>query len=289
MNEARQSGASIQRGAVANPAPWRFRVKKLGSALVGMLVLTLAACSSGSAAADAPTAAASSSVSAASAQWGMLNTSYSDALAVPVQLAVGTMQLDGTENAVTAEQAGELLTLWQGYSSLLSGEYAAQEEYDGLQHQIEETMSAAQLAIDRQARADRGRPGIDHGQDGAGLGGAARKKKPALLEHGSSARAAVAQRPAEGRRAADVAEAPSHDGRPARGMESTATARRGAAASAPVSLQATGDINPGLSRRSSTTCRASSIPPPATEVPRFRGRREQALGIVTASGSRLRP
>jgi hypothetical protein len=78
-------------------------------------------------------------------RWTILTTTQEGALPVPVQLALGTMQLDGTENAVTAEQARDLLTLWQGYSSLLAGDSPAQEEFQGLQHQIEETLTVGQL------------------------------------------------------------------------------------------------------------------------------------------------
>jgi hypothetical protein len=221
------------------------RVKKLGSALVGMLVLTLAACSSGSAAADAPTAAASSSASATSSQWGILNTSYSDALAIPVQLAVGTMQLDGTENAVTAEQAGELLTLWQGYSSLLSGESPAQEEYKGLQHQIEETLTAAQL----QSIAKLELTVDDMGSAMAEMGPLS-EARPARSSAGSSSSSSSSSGgfgggPGGGMPTGGGAEILMMGGPPG-GMESTASGGGGADSSAPVSLQATGDINPQL-------------------------------------------
>lgn len=220
-------------------------MKKLGSALVGMLVLTLAACSSGSAAADAPTAAASSSVSAASVQWGMLNTSYSDALAVPVQLAVGTIQLDGTENAVTAEQAGELLTLWQGYASLLSGGYAAQEEYDGLQHQIEETMSAAQL----QSIAKLELTADDMGSIMAKMGPVS-EARPARNPAGSSSSSRSSSGGFGGMPTGGGAPPMGGGGEmmilggPAGGVTTTQAA--GSSASAPVTARATGDINPGL-------------------------------------------
>lgn len=60
------------------------------------------------------------------------------------KLVIGTLNLKDTENAVTAEQAQELLPLWQVYLSLLSSDTAAQEEIDALVEQIGETMTPEQ-------------------------------------------------------------------------------------------------------------------------------------------------
>ena len=60
------------------------------------------------------------------------------------KLVIGTLNLKETENAVTPEQAQELLPLWQVYLSLLSSDTAAQEEIDALVEQIGETMTAEQ-------------------------------------------------------------------------------------------------------------------------------------------------
>jgi hypothetical protein len=65
------------------------------------------------------------------------------------KLIIGTFKLDGTEQDVTAEQAAELLPMWQVYSGLLTSDRAAQAEKDGLINQIQETMTDAQMkAID---------------------------------------------------------------------------------------------------------------------------------------------
>ena len=61
------------------------------------------------------------------------------------KLVIGTLNLKETENAVTPEQAQELLPLWRVYLSLLSSDTAAQEEIDGLVEQIKETMTSEQL------------------------------------------------------------------------------------------------------------------------------------------------
>lgn len=60
------------------------------------------------------------------------------------KLVIGTLNLKDTENAVTPEQAKELLPLWQVYLSLLTSDTAAQEEIDALVEQIGETMTPEQ-------------------------------------------------------------------------------------------------------------------------------------------------
>lgn len=71
-------------------------------------------------------------------------------LSPSVQVAIGTLKLDETENAVTAEQAQELLPLWETLQVLSESDTAAQQEKDALVEQIQETMTAEQ----RQAITD---------------------------------------------------------------------------------------------------------------------------------------
>ena len=98
-------------------------------------LLALAACSSG----GAETAASS----AASA------LGDSD-LSPAAHLALGTLQLEDTANAVDETQAATLLPLWQAYQALVNDETAAAAELDGLTAQIQRAMTAAQ----QQAIAD---------------------------------------------------------------------------------------------------------------------------------------
>ena len=70
-----------------------------------------------------------------------LDTSYADALNVRSQLMLGTMQLEGTEDAVTPEQAAALLPLWQS----LQGGVTAEAEVAAVLKQIEGTMTGEQL------------------------------------------------------------------------------------------------------------------------------------------------
>src|SRR5512138_3994586 len=66
-------------------------------------------------------------------------------LPIETQLAVGTLQLSGTEQDISVEQAQELLVYWQVYGEISQSETSAQAEIDGLVAQIQETMTADQL------------------------------------------------------------------------------------------------------------------------------------------------
>lgn len=77
---------------------------------------------------------------------GRQNTSGNGELPEITKLVIGTLNLKDTENAVTQEQASELLPLWQVYLSLLSSDSAAQEEKDALAEQIGETMTSEQTS-----------------------------------------------------------------------------------------------------------------------------------------------
>ncbi len=60
-------------------------------------------------------------------------------------LLVGTLKLEDTEKAVTKDEASQLLTLWQAYSTLSTSQTAAEAEVEGLLKQIESTMTADQV------------------------------------------------------------------------------------------------------------------------------------------------
>jgi hypothetical protein len=75
--------------------------------------------------------------------------SASNGLSTATRLALGTLKLEGTDQAVTVSQGTELLTLWQGYQSLSSSDTASAVELDALEEQIQSTMTAEQIkAID---------------------------------------------------------------------------------------------------------------------------------------------
>jgi hypothetical protein len=61
------------------------------------------------------------------------------------ELVVGTFKLEGTANAVTAEEAAKLIPLWQVYKDLTASSSAAQQEIDALATQIQGTMTPEQV------------------------------------------------------------------------------------------------------------------------------------------------
>ncbi len=107
-------------------------MNKTSILLLLILTLILTACSG-----NAPSAAGGP---AANAPGGGATGS----LSAPMQVAIGTIKLDGSENAVTAEQARELLPLWETLQVLESSDTAATEEKEALVSQIQETMTQEQ-------------------------------------------------------------------------------------------------------------------------------------------------
>lgn len=75
----------------------------------------------------------------------VLNEDYPDALSVQTQLTLGTLKLEETDLAIDAEQAAELLTLWQAIRSLSLSDITAEGEIEAIINQILETMSSEQL------------------------------------------------------------------------------------------------------------------------------------------------
>ena len=105
--------------------------------VVGMMALNLTGCgTTGQAAGDGATVAGGANI----------NESYTDALPVVTRLVVGTLKLEETDLAITADQAQQLVPLWQAYRSLLTSQTSAQQERDALVTQIEGAMRADQLA-----------------------------------------------------------------------------------------------------------------------------------------------
>ncbi len=73
----------------------------------------------------------------------VLVTSYENALPANSQLALGTLRLEGTKDAVTPAQAKTLLPLWQ---AIQNGVLQNDAETNAVLKQIEGTMTAEQLA-----------------------------------------------------------------------------------------------------------------------------------------------
>jgi len=63
-----------------------------------------------------------------------------------LQLIIGTLLLDGTENEISTNEATELLPLWQLYSTLSNSDTAAEEEVRAVVSQIKSIMTGDQIA-----------------------------------------------------------------------------------------------------------------------------------------------
>ncbi len=72
-------------------------------------------------------------------------TTAASAVDIQAKLAIGTLMLEDTDLAVTAEQAKQLLPLWKAVKSLSASNTASQAEIQALYEQIQETMSPEQV------------------------------------------------------------------------------------------------------------------------------------------------
>jgi hypothetical protein len=76
--------------------------------------------------------------------FGLSQPDQQGKLSPMTELAIGMMKLDGTDGAITKEQAAALLPMWEVYRDLSKSDTAAQAEIDGLTEQIQETITADQ-------------------------------------------------------------------------------------------------------------------------------------------------
>ena len=75
----------------------------------------------------------------------ILGDDYENALSARNQLALGSLRLEGSENAITPEQAQELTLYWQALKALSADSTSAAEETTAIQTQIVEAMTPEQL------------------------------------------------------------------------------------------------------------------------------------------------
>jgi hypothetical protein len=75
-------------------------------------------------------------------------TARRDRMQLPteMQMLLGTFKLEGTDQAVTAEQASTLLPLWKAYRTMIADDTAASNEISSLTTQIHDSMTADQLS-----------------------------------------------------------------------------------------------------------------------------------------------
>ena len=73
------------------------------------------------------------------------STSANDVMTPALQLAVGTLKLEGTDQAIDSQTAAKLLPLWQLLNGLSISSATAQEEVTAVVDQIKTTMTAEQV------------------------------------------------------------------------------------------------------------------------------------------------
>jgi len=108
-------------------------MKKLTVTIFIILILALTACSSNSS-------------NTQQANPNQNSTATTAELPLASKLVIGSFKLEGTDNAISAKQAADLIPLWQVYQQLSTSDTAAQEEITALIDQIQETMTTGQLA-----------------------------------------------------------------------------------------------------------------------------------------------
>jgi hypothetical protein len=70
---------------------------------------------------------------------------FSDALPISAQLALGSINLDGTDQNIDEPLAADLLPLWQAYQALSNSDTTSAIELEALLNQIQDTMSLEQI------------------------------------------------------------------------------------------------------------------------------------------------
>jgi hypothetical protein len=118
------------------------------SAVIGMLVIVLAACGA-KATATSTSGGTTGGTGGSSGGFAANGTPGARNLTQPLPLAesllIGTLKLQGTSNAINATQAAALVPLWQAYAQLTGSNTAAQAEIDAVVTQIQQTMTPAQV------------------------------------------------------------------------------------------------------------------------------------------------
>jgi hypothetical protein len=123
-------------------------MKKWIISMILLCISILTACGGSSASANAAAPAAPAAAANPTGQAFQqvtstyLNRSYDNALSITMQAALGTMKLEGTNNAITPDQAAKLLPLWQATQS---DAIQNPTEINAVYKQIESTMTPAQM------------------------------------------------------------------------------------------------------------------------------------------------
>ena len=122
-----------------------MRKRLVNLLIIGLTAIAMVGCASSNSSA-ASSQSTGSQVSASGTQPAPGGTFDFSKQPVENKLAIGTLALEGTSNAVTAEQAKTLLPLWKAVKSLSSSSTISTDEMNALYQQIQEAMTADQVA-----------------------------------------------------------------------------------------------------------------------------------------------
>ncbi len=114
------------------------------------------------------------------------NGSSTGALPPTTQLIIGTLKLEGTDQAVTAKQAADLLPLWQTMKVLSTSDTAAAQEKEALVAQIQGTMTAEQMKAITAMNLTRSDMFAFMQEQGAGPGGTPTVRQNSNSQNGNS-------------------------------------------------------------------------------------------------------
>ncbi len=118
------------------------RIAVVSAVSVFLLGALLAACAS---AAPSPAAVAPTNPPAQNQQPQGQPTGGPINMSLESKLAIGTFKLEGTANAVTAQEAGQLLPLWQQVAQLSTKGDTNTADYTAVYKQIESAMTSSQI------------------------------------------------------------------------------------------------------------------------------------------------
>ncbi len=130
-------------------------MKKFFYCLIILVILVLSACSSQGSETQVTTATENSTAETETAETATpvtavgLNTTYENAVSIPMQMILGTLQLNTTAQALTKEQADALIPLWTNYATLSMSMIPGQEQQGNtdIQTQLDELIKQIQAAM----------------------------------------------------------------------------------------------------------------------------------------------
>lgn len=122
-----------------------MRKRLVNLLMIGLAAVVLIGCSSSKSSSVSSSSTGSQTPSANTTQLTPGGNFDFSKQPIESKLAIGTLALEGTSNAVTAEQAKTLLPLWKAVKSLSTSSTISTDEMNALYQQIQEAMTPDQI------------------------------------------------------------------------------------------------------------------------------------------------